>query len=122
MSIAEPWDKHYVPWSEYEREHAKSWLTTFTCEPKPPTPNRPLPSKLKIKKIIFNGPATVVMWTDGTKTIVKCAKGELFDTEKAVSMAIWKKFLPEQYGRKAEKMICEAAGKALKSRSSRKKK
>ena len=30
-------------------------------------------------RIIFNPPATIVFWTDGTKTIVKCAEGEKFD-------------------------------------------
>lgn len=109
--ICEPWDNFYTPWGEYEPAYnAKPCITTFTCE----RPNFPLPWDLRIKKIIFNGPATVVKWTDGTKTVVKCADGEDFDTEKAVAMAIWKKFLPKQYGRKAEKMINEAAGKELK--------
>ena len=30
-------------------------------------------------RIIFNPPATIVFWTDGTKTVVKCAEGEKFD-------------------------------------------
>lgn len=25
-----------------------------------------------IKKVIFNDPATIVLWNDGTKTVVKC--------------------------------------------------
>ena len=31
---------------------------------------------LDITKVIFNSPATIVMWSDGTKTIVKCKKDE----------------------------------------------
>lgn len=30
-------------------------------------------------RVIFNPPATIVFWTDGTKTVVKCAEGEKFD-------------------------------------------
>lgn len=106
-----PWDGAYTPWNEYEpASYTKRCLTTFTCE----RPNFPIPWDLRIKKIIFNGPATIVMWTDGTKTVVKCAEDEVFDWEKAVAMAIWKKFLPKQYVRKAEKMICEAVVKDIK--------
>lgn len=46
----------------------------------------------KIKKVIFNDPVTVVLWNDGTKTIVKC-EGEEFDPEKGLAMAIAKKYL-----------------------------
>ena len=45
---------------------------------------------IKIKKVIFNDPATIVMWTDGTKTVVK-ANNEPFDKEKGLAMAICKK-------------------------------
>ena len=48
---------------------------------------------LKIKKVIFNGPATIIEWDDYTKTIVKCQNGEPFDQEKGVAMAICKKLL-----------------------------
>ena len=46
----------------------------------------------KIKQVIFNNPATIVFWTDNTKTIVK-AVNEKFDPEKGLAMAIAKKFL-----------------------------
>lgn len=45
-----------------------------------------------IKKVIFNNPATIVYWTDGTKTVVKVGEGEIFDEEKGLAMAISKKF------------------------------
>lgn len=48
-----------------------------------------------IKKVIFNDPATIVLWNDGTKTVVK-AHGEEFDPEKGLAMAIVKKL----YGNK----------------------
>lgn len=48
--------------------------------------------KFDIKKVIFNDPATIVLWEDGTKTVVK-AEGEKFDPEKGLAMAISKKAL-----------------------------
>ena len=46
----------------------------------------------KIKNVIFNGPATIVFWNDGTKTVVKCGKDDTFDPEKGLAMAISKYF------------------------------
>lgn len=45
-----------------------------------------------IKKVIFNDPATIVIWADDTKTVVK-ASNESFDPEKGLAMAISKKVL-----------------------------
>lgn len=45
----------------------------------------------RIKKVIFNGPATIVFWLDGTKTIVKCGPGDEFDPEKGIAMCFVKK-------------------------------
>ena len=45
---------------------------------------------VEIKDVKFNGPATVVFWSDGTKTVVKC-QDEEFDKEKGLAMAICKK-------------------------------
>lgn len=52
--------------------------------------NRMLP---EIADVIFSGPATIVQWKDGTKTVVKCGEGENFDPEKGLVMAITKKAL-----------------------------
>ena len=49
-----------------------------------------------IKNVIFNPPATIVFWADGTKTVVK-AHGEEFDPEKGLAMAISKKVLGTGY-------------------------
>lgn len=46
----------------------------------------------KIKDVIYNRPATIVFWEDGTKTVVKC-KNEKFDPEKGLVMAFSKKIL-----------------------------
>ena len=50
----------------------------------------------EIKNVIFNDPATIVFWEDGTKTVVKCQDGDEFDPEKGLTMAITKKI----YGNK----------------------
>lgn len=42
---------------------------------------------LNIKRVIFNPPATIVLWDDGTKTVVKC-HNEPFDKEKGLAMAL----------------------------------
>lgn len=46
---------------------------------------------VSIRKVIFNDPATIVMWSDGTKTIVKCGPEDTYDMEKGLAMAIVKK-------------------------------
>lgn len=50
-------------------------------------------SNLEIERVIFNDPATIVFWSDGTKTIVKCSKDDTFDKEKGLAMAVCKKLL-----------------------------
>ena len=55
-----------------------------------------LMSKPKIENVIFNDPATIVFWQDGTKTVVKC-HDSIFDPEKGLAMAISKKALGNKY-------------------------
>ena len=65
-------------------ELAKQQLNSIYGVPKfnnPPT----------IKKVHFSGPMTVVIWEDGTKTLVKCSENDFFDCEKGLAMAIVKK-------------------------------
>ena len=51
---------------------------------------------LTIKDVIFNPPATIVFWMDGTKTVVK-DQGEVFyDPEKGMAMAVAKKAFGNQ--------------------------
>ena len=47
----------------------------------------------KIKNVIFNDPATIVFWSDGSKTVVKCQDDDWYDPEKGLAMAISKKAL-----------------------------
>lgn len=47
----------------------------------------------KIEKVIYNDPATIVFWKDGTKTVVKACEDDEYDPEKGLAMAISKKAL-----------------------------
>lgn len=44
-----------------------------------------------IKDVIFAPPATIVYWSDGSKTVVKCNVNDIFDPEKGLAMAIAKR-------------------------------
>lgn len=47
----------------------------------------------EIQKVIFNTPATIVFWMDGTKTVVQAQKGDKLDPEKGLAMAFAKRAL-----------------------------
>ncbi len=47
--------------------------------------------KNSIKNVIYNKPATIVLWKDGTKTVVKCQPGDTYDREKGLAMCIIKR-------------------------------
>lgn len=51
------------------------------------------PKVAKVKKVIFNNPATIIFWDDKTKTVVKCQEGDTYDKEKGFVMAYLKKML-----------------------------
>ena len=65
---------------------------------------------LAFRRVIFNRPATIVFWSDNTKTVVKCAKFDDWDPEKGLAMAIMKKFLPMMHGNALSALIHEAEG------------
>ena len=48
-------------------------------------------ANFEIKKVIFNDPATIILWQDGTKTVVKVKPGEKFDRWTGFAMACMKK-------------------------------
>lgn len=43
------------------------------------------------KRVIFNQPATIILWNDGTKTVVKCGPNDVYDPEKGLAMCLLKK-------------------------------
>ncbi len=47
--------------------------------------------KIYITKIIYARPATIVFWSDGVKTVTKCAKEDVFSSEVGLAMCILKR-------------------------------
>ncbi len=82
---------------------------TYRCGPayvsfeKPWMQDRPI-----VRKVIFNPPATIILWEDGSKTVVKCAKGDRFDPEKGFLMAYGKKFYGAGFYRFVKREIASA--------------
>ena len=50
--------------------------------------------KCYIKKVLYNGTATIVFWSDGTKTISVCGKNDTYDQEKGLLICIFRKYFP----------------------------
>lgn len=74
---------------EYPVVEATAILNPFGSVPYYATPK-----PISITNIIFKPPATIVFWSDDTKTVVKCDyEYELYDPEKCIAMAISKKML-----------------------------
>lgn len=57
----------------------------------------------RIEKVIFNPPATIVLWEDGTKTVVKCTEEDSFSEWAGLSLCISKKI----FGRNFHKVFKE---------------
>lgn len=77
----------YTPGGELRVNTNPSTEVSFKCCSQKPEPALP-----EIKKVVFNNPATIILWDDGTKTIVK-AHNEEYDPEKGLAIAIAKKAL-----------------------------
>lgn len=50
-----------------------------------------------IKKVLYNDPATVVFWSDDTKTVAKCVGGDVYSKETGLSICILKKLIGTQH-------------------------
>lgn len=75
-------DMRAIPYIDYNR-----------IPPLPLIQTRPMPMP-KPKKIILNDPATIILWSDNTKTIVKKnSKDKKFDPEKGIALCYMKKAL-----------------------------
>ena len=51
-----------------------------------------------IKDVIFNDPATIVFWSDGTKTVCTCSEADTYDPEKGLALCCMKKLLYKNKG------------------------
>lgn len=66
-------------------------------------------TKPAVKNVIFNDPATIIFWTDGTKTVVKCQEGDTYNRETGFVMAYLKKLLGNDntFNKEIEKWVPE---------------
>ena len=79
--------RHYIE----DDVKATEELFKRTCELYSKIGNSMIPPK--IERVLFNDPATIVFWKDGTKTVVKAQGDDEFDPEKGLAMAISRKAL-----------------------------
>ena len=89
--------KYRVSPDYYSPDYINSFMTAFGIITVKPT--EPSKKRIFIDKIIFNGPATIVYWDDGTKTVVKCKPDDPYSKDAGVAMATLKKILGSGYGR-----------------------
>lgn len=45
------------------------------------------------EKVIYNKPATIVFWNDGTKTVVRCHEGDVYDEREGFLLCCAKKLM-----------------------------
>jgi len=76
--------------SEYilKTPELKYWIDLFFGDKDAEEPTR---EAVGIKKVIYNPPATIVLWTDGTKTVAKCEDVDFYDKEKGFLICVIKK-------------------------------
>jgi hypothetical protein len=100
-------DTHTTAWGRYNPYWNMNTTTTNAIS----TSNLNLPAHpIWGAKIIFHNPATIVIWSDGSKTVVKC-HNEPFDREKGLAMCYMKKILGEKFHRTLRK--CEGDCKEI---------
>jgi hypothetical protein len=56
-----------------------------------------MPRDIKVEKVIFNKPATIIFWSDNTKTVVVCGENDEYDAEKGFFIACAKKLFGNDY-------------------------
>lgn len=62
-------------------------------------------SKAEVERVLYDGPATIVFWSDGSKTVAKRAAGEPYDEHVGFLAAFVKRFLT---GSQIRKIIARA--------------
>lgn len=85
------YEVNYVPYSDIYNRIASDTRATIKNGSYIKEPSQKQKAMNSITNVIFNNPATIVIWSDGTKTVVKCDERDEFDPEKGLAMAICKK-------------------------------
>lgn len=86
MKASTPYHKFYEPIT-YVHYEPDIFMKSYKCR------HLFLP---EIEKVIFNDPATIIIWSDGKKTIVK-VHDEPYDKEKGFSMCVLKRLYGDEY-------------------------
>ena len=82
-----PSDRYTLMFNCINKNNSTTERSTLIPESSP-KPTNYLP---EIKNVKFDSPATIVFWTDGTKTVVKCQDGDDYSQEVGLAMCIAKK-------------------------------
>ena len=61
----------------------------------------------EIDHVVFNDPATVVFWKDGTKTVTKCHTGDTFNKETGLAMCSVRKLTGNRNYNKVFEKYCK---------------
>lgn len=81
----------------YRKGSLEKFILSATADIPDPTVCDDIPAKTQyipeIKNAYFNDPMTVVIWADGTKTIVQCQEDDNYDKEVGLALCIAKKAL-----------------------------
>lgn len=72
---------------------------------------------LLFNKVIYNGPATIILWNDGTKTVVKCKEGDSYSPEAGFALAVLKRLTGNGFRRclreATKEVVKDGSGKSL---------
>lgn len=60
---------------------------------------------INIEKVIFNPPATIVIWKDGTKTVVKCAEGDEYNHSAGIALCVMKKVCGDSFHENLKRFV-----------------
>jgi hypothetical protein len=73
-------------WANFEKRFKEAFGGLFNLEE-----NNMSRKSLEVKKVIYSGPCTIVIWADDSKTIVRCQDGDTYSKEIGLLMCLAKK-------------------------------
>lgn len=91
-------DGHNEAEFDYDDCYEDVWMDGYKCGMNDSALDLPV-------RAIFNNPATILFWPDGTKTVSKCVEGDIWDREKGVMAAMLRKYLGYGWFERVEKLI-----------------
>ena len=60
-----------------------------------------------VEKVIYNDPATIVFWKDGTKTVVKASENDYYDEQTGFLMCLAKKVFGDDFRKIMNRYVWE---------------